>query len=85
MAETPAPESDADEQAGGDQPSPPVIRVLGEATPEQVAALVAVLSGGGEASEEAAAPPSPWSDPARRLRPAHHPSPGGWRTSGLPR
>jgi|tagenome__1003787_1003787.scaffolds.fasta_scaffold20493090_2 hypothetical protein len=60
--------------------------VHGDPTPEEIAALVAVLS----ARARAAAPAEPprrrsaWSDPARRLRrPLSH-GPGAWRTSALP-
>lgn len=61
------------------------IRVNGNATPEEIAALVAVLSALGDGAE----PPAPhsrsaWSDPSWRLvgpSRAH----GGWRSSGLPR
>ncbi|MGO4600119.1 acyl-CoA carboxylase subunit epsilon [Terrabacter sp. 2RAF25] len=61
------------------------IRVNGDATPEEIAALVAVLSALGHGAE----PPaqhgrSAWSDPSWRLvgpSRAH----GGWRSSGLPR
>ncbi|MBA4083487.1 MAG: acetyl-CoA carboxylase biotin carboxyl carrier protein subunit [Kytococcus sp.] len=67
-------------------PAGPRIEVLGDASPEQVAALVAVLSGlGGGAEEAPAGPPSAWTDRSRLVRPAVHPSPGGWRLSGLPR
>jgi len=73
----------ADDQA----PSPPLVRVLrGDPTPDELAALVAVLaaaSGGGKAP--APRRPSEWSRPARRLRTPHHPGPGAWRASGLPR
>lgn len=83
-----APEQ-VDEQASAEQPQAPAaprIEVLGDASPEQVAALVAVLSGLGGGEEEApAGPPSRWSSPARLVRPAVHPSPGGWVASGLPR
>jgi hypothetical protein len=78
-----------DEQTAGEQAQVPVgprIEVLGDASPEQVAALVAVLSGLGGGEEEApAGPPSRWSSPERMLRPAVHPSFGGWVASGLPR
>ena len=67
-------------------PQPPVLRVITpSATPEEVAALVAVLSalGGGEAP--APRPRSQWSHPERRVRrPLPH-GPGAWRASGLPR
>jgi hypothetical protein len=64
----------------------PVLRVVSpHATPEEVAALVAVLSalGGGEPAPVRRVPE--WSRPARRHRaPVAH-GPGGWRASGLPR
>ncbi|UUZ44012.2 acyl-CoA carboxylase subunit epsilon [Janibacter limosus] len=67
-------------------PASPRIEVLGDATPEQVAALVAVLSGlGGGEDEAPAGSPSRWSAPARLVRHEVHPSPGGWVASGLPR
>ncbi|MCH1866412.1 acyl-CoA carboxylase subunit epsilon [Nocardioides sp. CFH 31398] len=73
----------ADDQA----PSPPFLRVVkGDPTPEELAALVAVVaaaSGGGEAP--APRRPSEWSRPARRLRTPHQAGPGAWRASGLPR
>ena len=64
---------------------PPTVHVSGNPTPEEVAALVAVLSaldGGEEPPPEH--PRSAWSDPSWRLvgpSRAH----GGWRASGLPR
>ncbi|WP_442875661.1 acyl-CoA carboxylase subunit epsilon [Actinoallomurus sp. NBC_01490] len=60
--------------------------VRGDPTPEEIAALVAVLTARARA---AAAPPAPrprsaWSDPSRRLRrPLPH-GPGAWRASALP-
>lgn len=61
----------------------PVLRVVNpDATPEEIAAVVAVLSAlGGEAP----APKkrrSEWASPARQLR---GPLPASWRASGLPR
>lgn len=61
------------------------IEVLGDASPEQVAALVAVLSGLGGGEEEPAGPPSRWSSRERLVRGPVHPSPGGWRASAFPR
>jgi hypothetical protein len=64
----------------------PVLRVVkGDATPEEVAALVAVIAslGGGEPATPK--PRSSWAHPGRAMRPAHHHGPGGWRSSGLPR
>ncbi len=61
------------------------IRVRGNASVEEVAALVAVLSalgGGDEPPEEHAR--SAWSDPSWRLVGPSR-TRGGWRASGLPR
>lgn len=59
--------------------------VSGHPTPEELAALVAVLSavgGGSGAGEESRR--SAWSDPAWRLV-GPQATRGGWRTSSLPR
>ena len=67
-------------------PTGPRIDVLGDAPPEQVAALVAVLSGlGGGEDEAPATPPSRWASRERLVRGPVHPSRGGWRASALPR
>ena len=62
----------------------PAIRVAGNPTPEELAALVAVLSAldGDEPAPEHSR--SAWSDPSWRLvgPSARH---GGWRRTGLPR
>jgi hypothetical protein len=64
-----------------------LLRVVNaDATPEEIAALVAVFSALG--SEEA--PPAPrrtpeWSSPQRRVRATYPHGPGGWRASALPR
>ena len=69
----------------------PLVLVKGDATEEEVAALVAVLQGVASASAAAAAASeqpaarSAWAAPARAVRTAHHAGPGGWRTSALPR
>jgi acyl-CoA carboxylase epsilon subunit len=62
----------------------PFLRVVrGEPTPEELAALVAVLAA---RSVPAAAPPlrPAWSDPARRLGLTARPGPDAWRRSALP-
>nr|WP_300050461.1 acyl-CoA carboxylase subunit epsilon [uncultured Nocardioides sp.] len=69
------------------QEQAPVLRIVNaDATPEEVAALVAVFSalgsGGGGAPER---PRSSWSSPARGVRRTHRQGPGAWRASGLPR
>lgn len=61
------------------------IEVLGDASPEQVAALVAVLSGLGGGEEEPAGPPSRWASRERLVRGAVHPARDGWRASAFPR
>jgi hypothetical protein len=66
----------------------PVLRIVrGDATPEEIAALVAVIaaaSGGGAAAPKPT-PRSAWADPARRMRTTLPHGPGAWRCSGLPR
>lgn len=71
----------------GDEPGRPVLRLVrGEATAEELAALVAVLAAR-SAGEPDAAPeaPSLWRDRGARLRAPLLPGAGSWRASGLPR
>lgn len=67
-------------------PAGPRIEVIGDASPEQVAALVAVLSsaGGGE-PEEPSGPASRWASRERLVRAPVHPAPGAWRAAAFPR
>ena len=71
--------------------SKPFLQVInGDATDEEIAALVAAVVavtaarsgvGGGQA------PPAVmhnWNEKSRLMRPAMHPSAGGWRRSALP-
>jgi hypothetical protein len=63
-----------------------VLRVVkGDATPEEVAALVSVIAalGSGPAAEQPM-PRSTWADPAHRMRTTLPHGPGAWRSSGLP-
>jgi Acyl-CoA carboxylase epsilon subunit len=64
----------------------PVLRVIrGDATPEEIAAVVAVLLG--RPVPAASAPrraPSAWADRSRLLRRPVHPGPDAWRRSALP-
>ena len=64
----------------------PILRVVkGDATPEELAALVAVIASmSGTAAPAKPKPPSTWADPARGLRTVHRHGHGAWRTSGLP-
>ena len=66
-------------------PARPLLTVVrGEPTPEQLAALIAVVSARGGAAEPQDAPaPSLWARPV--LRGPLHPGPGAWRASALPR
>ncbi len=67
----------------------PVLRVVkGDLTPEELAALVAVIAARNAAAAHAAArtktaPRSQWGHPARLARPAHRFGPGQWRSSAL--
>lgn len=65
----------------------PLLRVINQdATAEEVAALVAVLSAlGSDAVEPAKKPRPAWSNPARSVRHTHRHGEGAWRASGLPR
>ncbi len=79
-----------DEAATGGPTPPreaPVLRVINaDATPEEIAALVAVLSALGSAGTDAPKRPRPaWSTPARGVRQIHRSGVGAWRASGLPR
>lgn len=71
-------------------PEPNLQIVRGEASPEEIAALVATLTAIAAARSRAAAEakpapvPSHWNAPARRLRAPLHPAPGAWRRSALP-
>ena len=74
--------------ADNDQPpSEPLLRVVrGDASPEEIAALVAVLASRAAVADE---PPEPtrsaWSDRSAQLRRPVTPGPGAWRSSALPR
>jgi hypothetical protein len=68
-----------------DVPERPLLRVVrGAPSPEELAALVAVLTARASAPADPE-PPSPplWGRPV--LRPSLTPGPGAWRASGLPR
>lgn len=71
--------------AAGTPPSPVLRIVTPSTTPEEVAAIVAVLSalGGGDAPAPKRRPE--WNAPHRMARPAVSHGPGGWRASALPR
>ena len=72
-----------------DEPPPYLQVIRGDATPEEIAALVATLSAvaavqaGAETAEGPQKAPG-WTDRSRLLRVPVHPSPNGWRRSALP-
>lgn len=66
----------------------PVLRLVrGDASAEELAALVAVLAaaGGGPTAPPAPGPRPRWNDPARLLGLAPAPGPGAWRAGSGPR
>jgi len=72
------------------EPDRPVLRVVrGEPTPEELAALVAVLaargSGSGSSPERAARPGGSWGDHSRAMRTPLPHGAGRWRAAALPR
>ena len=72
MAETP------------DTPARPVLQVIrGDASPEEVAALLAVIAARSAPPEEEAPRRAVggWSDPAHAMRQPPTPGPGAWRSS----
>jgi hypothetical protein len=68
-----------------DEPQPLLRVVKGDATDEEIAALVSVFAslGGPEAAPRRRTPE--WSAHHRKLRVTLPNGPGGWRSSGLPR
>ncbi|MFF2846003.1 acyl-CoA carboxylase subunit epsilon [Streptomyces sp. NPDC058001] len=59
--------------------------VRGNPTPEELAAVVAVLSfTGGQGPAPSPRRPSAWASPARLLRAPQVPGPTGWLASALP-
>ena len=84
MAKVPA---DNDQPPGEPPPGEPLLRVVrGDASPQEIAALVAVLAARQAVADEPAEPtPSAWSDRSAQLRYPLSPGPGAWRRSALPR
>lgn len=65
-------------------PAKPVLKVINpDATPEEVAAIVAVFASLGGAAPAPKKPRSLWAAP--RIREPLHAGPGAWRASALPR
>ena len=79
------PASDAGETPSAEE-RPVLFSVKGDASPVEVAALVAVLQGiAASSSPPAPRPRSTWAAPQRRVRTPHAWGPGAWRASALPR
>jgi hypothetical protein len=72
-----------------EQPLPLLRVVTGDPTPDEVAALVTVVSalaaGAAEAAAKGRGPKPEWSAHHRKLRGTHRHGAGAWRASGLPR
>ena len=69
-------------ETGASPDRPPLHLVRGDATPEEVAAVMAVLSAvSAQAPEPAPRPTSQWASRAQALRRPHAPGPGAWRAS----
>jgi hypothetical protein len=69
-----------------DAPQAPVLRIVnGDATPEEVAAIVAVLSAAAVAPAPAPRRVPEWAAHHRKVRRTLPHGPGGWRSSALPR
>ena len=76
---------DADPQADSGQ-RPPVLKIIkGDPTPEEVAALITVISSltADEVPPKRRTPE--WAAPHRLVRAHCAPGPNGWRSSSLPR
>jgi hypothetical protein len=64
----------------------PFLRVVrGDPTPEELAALVAVLASVGSPAQAPPRRTPEWNAPRRLHRVVHPHGAGGWRASGLPR
>ena len=73
------------EDAAAEQQRPLLRVVNADATPEEIAALVAVFASLGGTEPEPPRRTTEWAAHHRKVRGPHHHGPGGWRSSGLPR
>jgi len=75
-----------DEPEAETPPQPPLLRIVSpDATPEEIAALVAVFASLGSGEEPPPRRTPEWSAHHRKVRTTYPHGPGGWRSSGLPR
>ena len=75
------------DDAGGASVRPPLKVIRGDATPEEIAAIVAVLAAAGGSSDPAGGTrrrPSRWAAPSSRMRAPLAHGTGAWRGSALP-
>ena len=64
------------------EPPQPMLRVLNsDATPEEIAAVVAVFAAMGSGAPAPEKPRSEWASPAQRMRTTLPHGPGAWRAS----
>ncbi|MFL6002520.1 MAG: acyl-CoA carboxylase subunit epsilon [Nocardioides sp.] len=64
----------------------PLLKIVTpDATPEEIAALVAVFASLGSVEEPPTRRRPEWSAHHRKVRVTYPHGPGGWRSSGLPR
>jgi len=77
------PSGPATQRDGAEAPRLTIINQ--DATPEEIAAITAVIAAMGSAALPPARPRPVWAAYARRVRPPLHPGHGAWRASGLPR
>jgi hypothetical protein len=69
-----------------EKPAAPILKVVNpDATPEEIAALVAVFSSLGGAEKPPPRRTPEWQAHHRKVRMSFRHGPGGWRSSGLPR
>jgi hypothetical protein len=68
-----------------DEPTPFLRVVKGDPTPDELAALVAVLASLGGSQDSPSQPVPEWNAPRRLHRVVQPHGPGGWRSSALPR
>jgi hypothetical protein len=77
----------SEEKAQEETTRAPLFLVKGEASPEEVAALTAVLQvvAAAQAPVEEPEVTPEWAAHHRKVRGSYPSGPGGWRSSGLPR
>jgi len=74
----------SDDGTESSEPARPALRIVrGDPSPEELAALAAVVAAAAESGDAPRAVPvrGRWSDPAHSLRRPLHPGAAGWRSS----